>query len=422
MKLFSWEGNIKMFRKNNITNKAMKTSIKTREHNFIIMLSIVIASTILIIGAMTINTFMKSKQEKQWNVNEKITTDKFEISVEAIEKRSQVGSGVFESRPAEDWVYLTVFWNWKNISKRALNSVEIPTIQVIDNSGTKYDADLEASMSLATESNLDTQTFSDLKPGIKISDSIVFEVSNEMLQTGEYKLQINTDKNLVLEIPSELVKDASESQQPTDSKDISNIGTPIDKNDTSLIDNSSNNFKEEDDSPSNNELIDIKEEAKKLTWDPTMGMNYSISEVNLSKQGGTIQFVIGRDTPNGTKVIAIWDNQGVNILREISTFPSAAFDEWGELKEGYKIEACFHDLDGDGDSEMLLAIGDGISNLGVSVIKVKRDENLIDYYEIGYIEGQDKIIIKPDNKILVPFGEGIFKKYEVKGDYLLKVY
>jgi len=43
-------------------------------------------------------------------------------------------------------------------------------------------------------------------------------------------------------------------------------------------------------------------------------------------------------------------------------------------------------------------------------------------YEIGYLEGQDKIIIKPDNKILVPFGKEIFKEYEIKGDTLLKVY
>lgn len=128
---------------------------------------------------------------------------------------------------------------------------------------------------------------------------------------------------------------------------------------------------------------------------------------------------VGLDSPNGEKVTIVSDNIGVNLLHYISDEMYSAienlYDDIGELKEGNMIQVVFIDFDDDGKDEVVLAIGDGLVNLGVSIFKIDYDSKDLNFNELAFFRGQGEIHIDKNKSIEIPFGsKGLFEKYEYK--------
>lgn len=133
-------------------------------------------------------------------VGDVIKTDKLEIVITSIKEVAQVGSDGFEAKPSQGGTYVAVQWQYKNISKEPIGSFSTPTLHLVDKSGTKYDSDIDATSSLATEIKLDSKIMSDLNPGITVKDAEVFEISKEAFKAGGWKISIDADKDIDVNI------------------------------------------------------------------------------------------------------------------------------------------------------------------------------------------------------------------------------
>ena len=133
------------------------------------------------------------------NIGDVITTPKFEITVSSLVIRTEVGTDFFKSTAPEGAVYVTIQWEYKNISDKPASSFHTPRIHLKDPKGTKYKRESGASASFATEVKLDRKIFSDVNPGIKVKDADIFKVSKELLAKGGWRIIIAADKDI--EIP-----------------------------------------------------------------------------------------------------------------------------------------------------------------------------------------------------------------------------
>jgi hypothetical protein len=127
-------------------------------------------------------------------VGDSFTTPTFEIQIRSAQTRTSVGESPFLSQPAEGGIYIAIQWSYKNISRTPVNAFALPTLHLIAPDGTKYDRDLEASSSYATELDVDAKILSDLNPGIRVVDADVFEVSSQMFDPSWWRILVDADE------------------------------------------------------------------------------------------------------------------------------------------------------------------------------------------------------------------------------------
>lgn len=134
--------------------------------------------------------------EVTYKVSDIIKTDKFEFVINSAKERSVVGSQYFEKKPSQGGTFITVQYQYKNITDKPIGSFSTPTIKLVDKNGTEYSADIGASGNFATELNLDSKIISDLNPGITVNDAAIFEVSKELYANQGWSLFIKADKDI----------------------------------------------------------------------------------------------------------------------------------------------------------------------------------------------------------------------------------
>lgn len=130
------------------------------------------------------------KSDPVFKMGDVIKTDKFEITVTSIEEKSQVGGEYLKKSPSQGGTYITVQYQYKNISDKPVGTFSKPSINLTDKNGTKYKADIDASSTFATEINPDSKIVSDLNPGITVKDAEVFEISKDLYSKGGWKLLV----------------------------------------------------------------------------------------------------------------------------------------------------------------------------------------------------------------------------------------
>jgi len=125
------------------------------------------------------------------SVGETITLDDVEITITKLEVKQVIGDPNFlGTRAASGGIYVCVLWKCKNISNKSLGSFSMPRLHLYAN-GNEYDADIGASGSFAAEENIDRKIFSDLNPGITVTDSDVFEIAVSILSSGNAYLEFD---------------------------------------------------------------------------------------------------------------------------------------------------------------------------------------------------------------------------------------
>lgn len=138
--------------------------------------------------------------EKIYSLKEDIQIEKFKISVVSAEEKGKVGNSFISSVPADGGTYVAVIWTYKNISDKPIKSFDFPTLKLIDDKGTEYSSDLNATANFSTEIKKDAKVFSDLNPDISVTDAQVFEVSKEKFNSSTWKILIETDEKIKVNI------------------------------------------------------------------------------------------------------------------------------------------------------------------------------------------------------------------------------
>jgi hypothetical protein len=134
-----------------------------------------------------------NKQEAVYKVGDTINTGKLDITVTKAEERSSIGSEFFVKSPSQGGTYVGVQFKFKNASDKPIGAFSQPSFKLVYSKGTKYDSDISASGSYATELKLDQKILSDLNPGITVNGADVYEINKEQYASGSWYVLVTAD-------------------------------------------------------------------------------------------------------------------------------------------------------------------------------------------------------------------------------------
>ncbi|MFP3123522.1 DUF4352 domain-containing protein [Ectobacillus funiculus] len=146
-------------------------------------------------ASTTASTSQETKQEKQekiFNINDVINTGKIEVKVTKVEEKAKVGNEFISKDASNGGTFVAIQNTFKNVSDKPVNPFSMPSIQLVDEKGTKYDADIDASSNYAVETGIDNSKFaSDLNPDIEVTETKVFEISKEKYAQGQWFILVD---------------------------------------------------------------------------------------------------------------------------------------------------------------------------------------------------------------------------------------
>lgn len=152
--------------------------------------------------------------------------------------------------------------------------------------------------------------------------------------------------------------------------------------------------------------------GKENTKDITLSLDFK-TKVNPH------QILVGYNSPSGTKFYVTFKDLSAFVdLSNIISMESG-LNEYGDCDEGYYIEVATHDFDNDKNPEIIIAVGNGLFDMWVNVIKyhpplnpedATRTEN---WTVIASFYGQNEIHV--DKHIInIPIGtQGLFSEYSL---------
>lgn len=122
--------------------------------------------------------------------------EQLEISVTDFEEMDSIGDpDLFGKKASEGGTLAAIQYTLKNISNEPVGMFDYPSVNLMDENGTKYDADVDASASYATETGIDdSKILSDLNPDITVTATSAFEISKEQFAKGKWYIQIGKAK------------------------------------------------------------------------------------------------------------------------------------------------------------------------------------------------------------------------------------
>ena len=140
-----------------------------------------------------------NKQEaknKAYNVGDVVKTDNVEVTITKFEEKDVIGDPKFLGKKASEGATLVgVQYKMKNVSDKPVGAFDYPPINLVDEKGTKYDADVDASAAYATETGIDnSKILSDLNPGITVTGTDVYEISKDQFAKGNWFIQVGDAK------------------------------------------------------------------------------------------------------------------------------------------------------------------------------------------------------------------------------------
>jgi hypothetical protein len=118
---------------------------------------------------------------------EDFNTGKFLVNFKPVLFRAKIG----ETEPAEGAVYVVIEFTYKNITKKPISALSAPSFFLKDESGTKYDPDVQANIAWVLENNSDEKVLSNINPRISIRGSQVFEIAREAILEKGWKVYVD---------------------------------------------------------------------------------------------------------------------------------------------------------------------------------------------------------------------------------------
>ncbi|AQQ54064.1 DUF4352 domain-containing protein [Planococcus lenghuensis] len=147
-------------------------------------------------GAQTQTAAAPEKQETVYKIGDVLTIDQLEVTVSVFEELDTIGDPDFFGKKASDGgTFAAIQYTLKNVSDEPVGMFSYPTVSLLDEKGTEYSADIDASSSYAVETEIDnSKILSDLNPDISVTDTAVYEVSKEKFAQGEWFIQVGNEK------------------------------------------------------------------------------------------------------------------------------------------------------------------------------------------------------------------------------------
>lgn len=131
-------------------------------------------------------------KEKIYKLNEAVKTQKIEVTLTNVEAKTTVGNQYIKKDVSEGGTFLAIHYTMKNISDKPVGMFSFPSVRLIDEKGTKYDSDVDATSKYAVEAKVDnSKVASDLNPDIQVTKSKVFEISKEKYNSGKWYLLVD---------------------------------------------------------------------------------------------------------------------------------------------------------------------------------------------------------------------------------------
>ncbi|YCA46536.1 DUF4352 domain-containing protein (plasmid) [Bacillus sp. JZ8] len=178
----------------------MKKFFKIGCLGFIVLIALIIVIAVVAGGgddnSSKSSSGAGSEKEKTYSVGDTFTiNDKVEVAITKVEEKSQVGNEYVNKQASEGGTFVAIQWTLKNISDKPLGTFSTPTIKLIDEKGTEYEADIDATSNYALETDIDnSKILSDLNPNIKVNDVQVFEISKDSYTSGKWYAEIDGNK------------------------------------------------------------------------------------------------------------------------------------------------------------------------------------------------------------------------------------
>ena len=134
-------------------------------------------------------------EEKVYAVGDVVPADQLEVTVSKSEEKSTVGNEYVNKQASEGGTFVAIQYTMKNVSDEPVGMFDYPTLKLVDEKGTEYNSDIDASGNYAIETDIDnSKIMSDLNPGISVTDTEVYEISKEMFAQGKWFIQIGDQK------------------------------------------------------------------------------------------------------------------------------------------------------------------------------------------------------------------------------------
>lgn len=146
-------------------------------------------------NASTDSKTEQAPAEKVYAVGEVVPADQLEVTVSKFEEKSKVGNQYVNKQASEGGTFVAIQYTMKNISDEPVGMFDYPVIKLVDEKGTEYESDIDASTNYAIETDIDnSKVLSDLNPDISITDTEVYEISQERFAQGKWFIQIDDQK------------------------------------------------------------------------------------------------------------------------------------------------------------------------------------------------------------------------------------
>lgn len=136
------------------------------------------------------------KKETVYKVGDVVSAKQLEVTVTDFEEMDQIGDpNLFGKEASDGAVLVAIQYTMKNTSDEPVGMFSYPTLNLLDEKGTKYSSDLDGTVAYSVDTGIDnSKILSDLNPDISVTSVEVYEVSKERFAEGNWFIQIGKSK------------------------------------------------------------------------------------------------------------------------------------------------------------------------------------------------------------------------------------
>ncbi len=120
----------------------------------------------------------------------------FRVIIRNVSERDAVGRSIVREQASAGGVLVVVEYTVENISDRPKAAYQLPAPSLIGPNNVVYDKDLGKTAAYASEGELDVKAMSDLNPGIRVTNAVVFEVSEASFDRATWMLGLGAGNRL----------------------------------------------------------------------------------------------------------------------------------------------------------------------------------------------------------------------------------
>lgn len=138
----------------------------------------------------------KEKEQEVYETGDVVNLGDVEMTLVGAEQLDEVGNEYMSKEASDGGTFVAIQYTMKNVSDEPIGAFSTPTVNLVDENGTSYDSDIDASSNYAVQTDIDnSKIMSDLNPDISVTGVDVYEISKEKFESGSWFVKFN-DKHV----------------------------------------------------------------------------------------------------------------------------------------------------------------------------------------------------------------------------------